>query len=330
MGHWQRDLDTNALLWSETMYSIWGISPGTPITPETTMVLIHPEDRPRIQLLVDTIVHKPTAYQAAYRLLRLDGSVRYVQSRGAPILDGQGRIVALFGVVQDITEQHATESERARLLAEVQKSRLQMQQLSHQVIMAHEQERRNLARELHDEIGAKLTGLSLAISNEAVSRASALAMIAEVMEQVRTIATVLRPTVLDDFGLGPGLKHLFERYTAQTGITIAFEDGEILEHRFPIEVENAVYRIIQEALTNIARHAQVRCATVRLWLADQMLWASICDAGLGFDVMAVSASSTGLTGMRERAHLLNGHVTIHSAPGTGTTVRLAIPLAEDL
>jgi PAS domain S-box-containing protein len=329
MGHWQRDLATNMLVWSDAMYVLWDISPGTPLTHEAAMALIHRDDYAALQAIIDTSIREQSPYQATYRVVRPDGSVRHVQSRGAPILDGQGRIVALFGVAQDITEQHLIEAERARLLDEVQTSRLQMQQLSHQVIQAQEQERRTLARELHDEIGAKLTGLSLALSNEAVSRSAALAMVTEVMEQVRSIATMLRPTVLDDFGLGAGLTQLVERYIVQTGITIAFEEGELAERRFPVEVENAVYRIVQESLTNIARHAQVRCAAVELWFADGMLWGSISDAGVGFDVATVSTASTGLTGMRERAHLLGGQVTIRSVPGVGTTVHLTIPIAEN-
>src|SRR5262249_8395019 len=142
----------------------------------------------------------------------------------------------------------------------------------------------------------------------------------ELMGRVRELSLNLRPAMLDDLGLLPALLWHFDRYTAQTGIAVAFKHSGLEGRRFASELETAAYRITQEALTNVARHARVREATVRLWAAQDSLCVQIEDQGTGFDPKAVlgTGHSSGLSGMRERASLLGGRLIIDSLLGGGT------------
>jgi signal transduction histidine kinase len=149
------------------------------------------------------------------------------------------------------------------------------------------------------------------------------------MGRVRDLSLDLRPSMLDDLGLVPALLWHFERYTAQTGVRVDFSHTG-LEERFPPEVETAAYRIVQEVLTNVARHAGVPEVTLRLWSEGSMVAVEMQDRGVGFDPEAALAAGTtsGLAGMHERATLLGGHLTVNSTPGEGTLVAAELPLTD--
>jgi signal transduction histidine kinase len=145
---------------------------------------------------------------------------------------------------------------------------------------------------------------------------------------VRDLSLWLRPTMLDDLGLLPALVWQLRRYTEQTGIHVAFEHRG-LERRFqPAEVETAAYRIVQEALTNVARHAGVGEAVVRIWLDRGRLCVQIEDRGVGFrpEAMPAEGGSSGLSGMKERAELLGGQLVVEAAPGHGARVTAELPV----
>jgi len=210
----------------------------------------------------------------------------------------------------------------------------QLQSLSRRLLEVQESERRYLARELHDEIGQYLTGLNLTLQNGARLQGANLrdcldkaqGLIRDFTARVRDLSLRLRPTMLDDLGLVPALVWHFERYTEQTGIEVVFEHRGLTE-RFPAEVETAAYRIVQEALTNVARHADVRLARVRLWMDRDTLHLRIDDQGNGFDPRGAPGRgpSSGLSGMKERAVLLGGTLTIDSSPGAGTRLAVELP-----
>lgn len=235
---------------------------------------------------------------------------------------------------QEIAERKRAEAERTRLFAQVHASHEQLQILSRQLLLAQEAERHALARELHDEIGQQLTALSLMLAitpqlppDLAQARlAEAEALVRNLIEQVRNLALDLRPAMLDDLGLVPALVWMFERYSMQTHVAVQFEQHDMHEQRFAPGVETTAYRIVQEALTNVARHAGVTEVIVRLWTDGDMLSMVIADQGSGFDPQAVrTARSIGLTGMAERATLLGGELTIESAAGVGTRVTAVVP-----
>lgn len=216
-----------------------------------------------------------------------------------------------------------------RLLAE------RLRVMSHRLVEVQEEERRFLARELHDEIGQVLTGLKVVLdlggraapepTRTCLGEASG--MLDDLMERVRRLSLDLRPQILDDLGLLPALEWHFQRYEKQTKVRVVFQCSS-LEGRLPAHLETAIYRIAQEALTNVARHARVQVVTVRLWTDEENLGLQVDDQGAGFDVEAALAArvSSGLSGMRERAALLGGEFTAESIPGSGTRLTVELPL----
>jgi len=152
-------------------------------------------------------------------------------------------------------------------------------------------------------------------------------LVNNLIERVHDLSLDLRPAMLDDLGLPSALLWLFERYTAQTGVQVKSEIMR-LDQRLPPEVETTTYRIVQEALTNVARHARVSEVRVRLLAEETVLRIQVQDEGVGFDVASALASGAraGLAGMRERVLLLDGWLNVDSAPGAGTQVSAGLPL----
>lgn len=208
-----------------------------------------------------------------------------------------------------------------------------------QILHAQEQERKRIARELHDETSQVLTSLliSLAMLEESVTTEDGRARVAETralahqtLRAVRNMSIDLRPSALDDLGLLPALRWYVKEYQQKCGIEVEFSASGLKE-RLPAETETAVYRIIQESLTNTAKHAHAHKVRVSLVEDGSVLRTKTVDDGDGFDVASVLKTpwqdrGLGLGGMMERASLLNGQVEIRSTPGAGTTVTASIPL----
>jgi signal transduction histidine kinase len=155
-------------------------------------------------------------------------------------------------------------------------------------------------------------------------------MVDDLIARVRNLSRSLRPAMLDDLGLLPTLLWHVERYTAQTNIQVAFQHTGLKGRRFRTALETAAFRLVQEALTNVARHAQVSSVRVRIWSGQDTLGVQIEDHGRGFDPQAPPAPSSGIAGMRERALALGGQLTIESTPGSGTRVMAEWPLSSTL
>jgi PAS domain S-box-containing protein len=270
---------------------------------------------------------------------------------GVPLLahgETQG-VIDLFGAPgMSLHEDHATffatlgqqvgvAIQNARLFQQVMVGRERLQALSQRLVEVQEAERRHIARELHDEIGQILTGLNLTL--ELVARLpveqtyarleQAQQMVNDLILRVREMSLELRPPMLDDLGLRAALFWYFERYRVQTGIDVQFRHTG-LEQRFAPDIEITVYRMVQEALTNVARHAEAASVEVRLWANHEMLGVQIEDHGKGFEPEAALASytSSGLSGMRERTSLLGGDLLIESAPGQGSCLSVEFPLTR--
>ncbi|MCG2690623.1 MEDS domain-containing protein, partial [Candidatus Parcubacteria bacterium] len=233
---------------------------------------------------------------------RAIGALAFGETQGRRAFTDAEKMMA-----QAFAYQVAIAIENARLYEEVRAGRERLQTLSRKLVEAQEVERRHIARELHDEIGQALTGLKLALEISALSPAEtvktrldeAKTLVGELLARVRELSLDLRPGMLDDLGLLPALLWHFERYTAQTGVQVDIKCTVLEGQRFPPEVETAAYRIMQEALTNVARHAGVRLAAVRLWASQDMLNVQIEDQGIGFNSKAALANegNSGLTGM---------------------------------
>lgn len=240
---------------------------------------------------------------------------------------------------QEIALSLAIAIEQSRLHEAVRSGHERLQTLSHRLVEVAEAERRYIARELHDEVGQVLTGLKLTLEIGEHLPANAMranvseakVMVSQLLKTVRDLSLNLRPPILDDLGLLPALLWHIERYTAQTGIQVSFSHSRLRSRRFAPEIETAAFRIVQEGLTNIARHAKVNKARVRIWTDVDILGLSIEDHGVGFDAQAVLSSGTtvGLIGICERASCLGGRAMIESTPGAGTLLTVELPDCEE-
>ncbi|HEX6699769.1 MAG TPA: GAF domain-containing sensor histidine kinase [Gaiellaceae bacterium] len=202
------------------------------------------------------------------------------------------------------------------------------------VVAAQELERQRLARELHDETGQALTSVLLGLRaveekardeqlRGAVSEVREL--VVATLQDVRRLAVELRPKALDDFGLVAALERLTQTFSEQSGIAVEFE-AALGHERLPAEVETALYRIVQESLTNVVKHAQARHVSILLTRRAGAAAAVIEDDGRGFEQEAVRDGGFGLEGMRERVQLLDGRLEVETSPGAGTTLVAEVPL----
>ncbi len=201
------------------------------------------------------------------------------------------------------------------------------------VVSAQELERRRLARELHDETGQALTSILLGLKSlEDAGSESELAestgrlrdLVVTTLQDVRRLAVELRPKALDDFGLVPALERLVETFREQTGIEVDLEP-RLGEERLPSEVETTLYRITQEALTNVVKHAHAKRVSIVLTRRDGSISAVIEDDGQGFQERQGSGNGLGLLGMEERVALVDGRLSVESSPGAGTTLSIEVP-----
>jgi signal transduction histidine kinase len=208
--------------------------------------------------------------------------------------------------------------------AELRISQEQLRALAAYLQTVREEERTRIARELHDEVGQALTGIKLSLERSTGQQSDAvradlsqaLALTNELIGRVRDLSLDLRPAMLDDLGPLAALSWHFDRYTKQTNIEVDFKHRGVEGRRFEPGIETAAYRIMQEGLTNVARHAGVNKVEVDVWADESALRLLIKDLGVGFDPDSLSASATsGLSGMRERAIILGGSLKIESAPG---------------
>lgn len=288
--------------------------------------VIHPDDQPLSRSRFQIAVEQGTPFVQEHRLRRYDGDYRWFLVRAEPIRDETGQIVQWFGSATDVHEEQVA---REELEARVKAATTEMRSLSRRLLLVQEEERRNLARELHDEIGQVLTGLGFELSTSRTGNKSRLAeaqrIVAELTEQVRQLSMDLRPAALDTYGLLPALLWHVERYQKRTGITVDLRQ-EGVDRRFTAPVEIAAYRIVQEALTNVARHAGVDHVQVQLFADATMLTVAIRENGLGFN--PESPAPGGLSGMRERAALTGGTLTIDTAPGQGVVVTAELPIND--
>jgi signal transduction histidine kinase len=221
----------------------------------------------------------------------------------------------------------------ARATVAVDLSQRVAQDSLRRVVTGQELERRRLARELHDETGQALTSILLGLKavEEAKDEASLeeasvglRALVVATLQDVRRLAVELRPKALDDFGLVPAVERLVETFAERSGMEVQFE-SRLGEERLPELTETTLYRIVQEALTNIVKHAQARTVSIFLVRRPRSVTALIEDDGRGFDPEQLRDDGLGVVGMRERVGLIGGKLRIESSPGVGTTVAVEVP-----
>jgi PAS domain S-box-containing protein len=260
---------------------------------------------------------------------RLDGTPMHVEGDYMVIYDEVGRIAGHFGIQRDVTDRHQA-SEQIRV------SREQLRALASRLQKVREEERTGIAREIHDELGQALTGLKLDIAwmkrrlpknHEMMAWcASIIERIDQTLTSVRRIATELRPSVLDQLGLEAALEWQGQEFSTRTGIEVGIEiatTGQPL----PDDLGSSAFRILQESLTNVARHSQATYVTIRLTQTADLLVLEVTDNGVGAPSQCVEGTkSLGVIGMRERALACGGEFTITGHPDRGTTVVLRVPI----
>jgi signal transduction histidine kinase len=268
------------------------------------------------------------------RLASGDHSVR----TGSPRTPDELRQLArAFDQMAEALQQRETERQQAE--GKLKASRQRLQGLSRRLVEAQETERRSLARELHDEIGQALTVAEMNLQamlqspgTEALAPRlkESLEAVDRILEQVHDLSLNLRPSMLDDLGLEPTLRWYTSRQAALAGLQAEVRAAPLGQRLDPM-IETECFRVAQEALTNVVKHAKARTVTVELTTNGQQLHLSVRDDGVGFDVAAVRAqavrgASLGLLSMEERATLTGGGLQYHAAPGQGTEVHAWFPL----
>jgi signal transduction histidine kinase len=265
--------------------------------------------------------------------MRLAAGDLSVRTGIPPSRDELGQLTAAFDQMAQALEQRELERQRT--------SR-KLQELSHRVVEVQESERRHIARELHDEIGQSLTAAEMNLQAALQMRGTealeqrleeSIQAVERVLEQVHDLSLNLRPSMLDDLGLEPALRWYTHRQAALTGLKAEFR-SDPLEERLDPMVETECFRVAQEALTNVVRHAQARSVKVDLTRRNGHLHLTVRDDGVGFDVRelrneAVRGASLGLLSMEERAALAGGGLKLDSEPGQGTEVHAWFPLNSE-
>lgn len=341
LGSWEldlgdvQDLNRNPLRWSDETFRIFGYEPGAIEVSRTAFLnAVHPDDRDRIEHSLAEAIRDGTAYRVDHRILRPDGSVRVVRESSEIAHDEARGIRMMVGTVLDITEQKQAEE---LLVA----TRDRLQALSGRLLGAQEEERRRIARELHDQIGQELTSLKIQLDMLAHAAASpeqraliieTAAAAGETLQRVRRISMDLRPPQLDALGLTAALRAHIERQSSLGRTKLHFDAGD-LPRRLPGELEIACFRMVQEALTNVLRHADASNAWVELGAAGDTLRVEVRDDGRGFDadhvlLRGADSGGTGLLGVRERVLLAGGMLDIRSRPGQGCTMTVTFPIPD--
>ena len=284
---------------------------------------------------VDSVLDDPDVDHEAMRLIGASTGLwvpLLVRGRAIGVLAAHDKLGADVRFTD--TDLRLAETFAARAALAVDLSERIARDSLRRVVEGQELERRRLARELHDETGQALTSILLGLkaleerSKDPASRAATeelRELVVSTLRDVRRLAVELRPSALDDFGLVAALERLAESFAEQTGISVDFQ-AALAGERLPEEVETALYRIVQESLTNVVKHAQARRVSILLARKDGAVKAVVEDDGQGFDPAEQTDDGYGLMGMRERLALLGGRLEVESGHDGGTTIAAEVPV----
>ena len=321
-----KSLDGIITSWNKGAEKIYGYSENEVIGRPTSILVS--ADRPEeAQEILSRLARGQVVDHYATVRGKKSGEEIHVSLTVSPIRNQEGKIV---GVADDITQTKETENS-------LQHANAQLHVLSRRLFQVQEDERRSLARELHDRIGQELTAVKIDLQTtqrlmEPVAMArrleEAIAVLERLVQQARELSLELRPALLDDLGLVPALRWYLDQQAQPAGFRATFFAEQVVE-RVEAAVETTCFRVAQEALTNIIRHAHAHTVSLELHPTKGSLHLVVRDDGIGFDVAtAQQGVSSGLLGMRERVGLLGGELDCKSAPGRGTEIHSFLPLQE--
>lgn len=330
-GSWEFNLVTRDLKWSKELYRIYELE-GVPPDElyERYRQRFHPEDLPSLDSTVRKSIENKKGYTYQHKILVNNGQVKHILGIGEIIQNEAGEVIGLKGTGQDITEMIKAEER-------LQNSYKQIKQLVTHLQDIREQERTNMAREIHDELGQQLTGLKMYIAslNKKIAPqeddikekfSSTIQLIEETIRSVRKISMDLRPSMLDDLGLMAALEWQSNEFEKRSGIDTEFIN-QTGNKEIPARLKTGLFRIYQESLTNVARHADAKKIVSSLKFENNNLVLTITDDGKGFSFKNIESKKTlGLFGMKERTLEMGGHYEIKSEPGVGTTVSVTVPV----
>ena len=330
MGSWEIGASLQTGRCSDNLYRILGFDyRGCEIDLRKFMRHVRPEDAVTVRRDVIAAIMEGKPYEHDLRYISPKGELRNLHSRGFPLRDAEGRVVRIVGVAEDVTDR-VNAKEHLRLLSD-------------RLLTLRDEEQRRMAHQLHETVSQEMAAMKMALARvrETLPKKnktgnkflqSAREFADTVIQQVRTVSYLLHPLLLEEAGLGSALRWYASGFAERSGIkvkaVIASDFG-----RLPKETEIALFRIVQEALTNVHRHSKSHSATIRLVRADGKVRMEVKDRGVG---MARPSAATGwnsplgigIAGMRERVKQLGGIFEIRSKPKRGTAVCVELPVAE--
>lgn len=330
LGSWEYYLPTGEFSWSEGMYRLFGLPPGTPVTPEIYLNFVVPEDRLLAQKIVASIRQGALPFEETLRLLT-DGQIRTLKLKAVVIPNEQGQLVKVLGVDLDVTEVQRLEADYLQLQLHQQKELLLA------ILDTQEEERRRIAEGLHNGIGQLLYAAKLNLDQIKLKDIAADAgqthhykdqadqLLREAIIQTRRVSHELIPTTLEDFGLAIAINDIGTKYS-NPSFSLHCRVSNV---RSPLEkhLQLAIYRMAQELANNIVKHADATAASIQI--AEQADCISIMaeDNGRGFNTRQAKVKGLGLKAIRDRVKLLNGTLEIDSNPHQGTLISIYLPLA---
>ncbi len=336
IGTWEWHIAENRCYWSESMGPLFGLPLGANAgNLENFLARVHPDDRPHIEAAVQRSVAEDAPYEIQFRVRRPDGSERWLRAQGRMLRDEPGKPLRMVGAAIDITDQMRIEQARQ---SELNRTKDQLRGVAAKLLSAQEEERARIARELHDDLAQELALVEIELTNIAQKSSThpetreklkmTIQRVSTISAAVRDLSHTLHPALLDDFGLLAALRQLVHDYEQAYALNIRLRATNVPQE-MPARVAMAAYRITQEALRNVAKHAGGALITISLSGEEQRLRLRIKDTGPGFNVAAVQEKGgLGLVSMQERALGLGGRLRIRSKPGYGTKIIFECPIAD--
>jgi PAS domain S-box-containing protein len=336
-GAW--NVSTGEAFWSQETYRLYGFDPeSVKPSPELFFQIIHPDERLFVQQYFERVARERGDYELEFRIVRPDGIIRHIHSVGHPVFNEAGDLVELVGTVMDITERKNAEEALQDEIEERRRIEAERGRLLRRIVLTQEEERSRIAREMHDQFGQQLSALNLKLAvlqqacgeqTELREQTESLQAIARQLDtDVEFLVWELRPTTLDDLGLLAALTNYLKNWSKHVGIHAELHTRGMEKDRLTEEIETVLYRVMQEALNNVAKHAGAENVDILLERRSDQVSLIVEDDGDGFDdehAFDEGQKGLGLMGMRERTALVGGMFEIESSPGDGTTVVVRIP-----